>query len=234
MCTLLGLVFAAVLTGFVVDAVMEKMNDLRKGKSAVKEWNHTLLIGWTDRSMAFIAQICIANESGGGGIIVVLAEQDKEAMEAELASTLSERDLMGTKVVFRNGSPLSAFDLRRAACETARSVVIMAAGADHSSADAATLRVVIALKTFPNIVGHVVVEVLDKEMEYLMRIIGGANIETLVTFETLARMSLSAVKQPGIAVAYEQLLGFDGDEFYTEKVSATTMREGGLAYFFSD
>jgi hypothetical protein len=32
-------------------------------------------------------------------------------------------------------------------------------------------------------------------------------------------MSLSAVKQPGIAVAYEELLGFDGDEFYTAKVS---------------
>jgi hypothetical protein len=28
-------------------------------------------------------------------------------------------------------------------------------------------------------------------------------------------MSLTAVKQPGIALVYEQLLGFDGDEFYT-------------------
>lgn len=70
-CTICGLVFAAVLTGFVVDAVMEKMNDLRKGKSAVMEWDHTVLIGWTDRSIAFIAQICLANESGGGGCIVV-------------------------------------------------------------------------------------------------------------------------------------------------------------------
>ncbi len=43
--TVMGLLFAAVLTGFVVDAVMEKMNDLRKGKSVVKEWGHTLLIG---------------------------------------------------------------------------------------------------------------------------------------------------------------------------------------------
>jgi len=38
-------------------------------------------------------------------------------------------------------------------------------------------------------------------MEHLMKIIGGSDIETLVTYETLARMSLSAVKQPGIAVA---------------------------------
>mmetsp|Transcript_4221 Transcript_4221/g.5566 ORF Transcript_4221/g.5566 Transcript_4221/m.5566 type:complete len:1055 (-) Transcript_4221:132-3296(-) len=214
-CTIMGLLFAAVLTGFVVDAVMEKMNDLRKGKSAVMEWNHTLLIGWTDRSIAFIAQICLANESDGGGCIVVLSEFPKEDMEAELASTMNERDLRGTRVVFRTGSPLSAMDLRRAACETARSIVIMAAGDTHSKADAATLRVVIALKTFTEMIGHVVVEVLDKEMEHLMKIIGGEQIETLITYETLARMSLSSVKQPGIAVAYEELLGFDGDEFYT-------------------
>jgi len=72
-------------------------------------------------------------------------------------------------------------DLRRAACETARSIVIMATGDTHSAADAATLRVVIALKTFPELLGHVVVEVLDKEMEYLMKIVGGTQIETLIT-----------------------------------------------------
>jgi hypothetical protein len=76
-------------------------------------------------------------------------------------------------------------DLRRAACETARSIVIMATGDTHSAADAATLRVVIALKTFPELLGHVVVEVLDKEMEYLMKIVGGSQIETLITYVTL-------------------------------------------------
>ena len=93
----------------------------------------------------------------------------------------------------------------------------MASGDSHYIADAATLRVVIALKTFPSLSGHVVVEVLDKEMEYLMRIVGGDEIETLITHETLARMSLSSIKQPGIAVAYENILGFEGDEFYTKK-----------------
>ena len=96
------------MTGFIVDAVMEKMSDLRKGKSAVKEWNHTLLIGWTDRSIAFIQQICLANESEGGGVIVVLSEEEKEKMEADLHATLRQRDLLGSKVVFRSGSPLSS------------------------------------------------------------------------------------------------------------------------------
>jgi len=35
-------------------------------------------------------------------------------------------------------------------------------------------------------------------MESLLKIVGGPALETLVTAETLARMSLSAVKEPGI------------------------------------
>ena len=46
---------------------------------------------------------------------------------------------------------------------------------------------------------------MDKEMEFLMRLVGGAAVECIVTYETLARMSLSAVRQPGIAAAYEQV-----------------------------
>jgi len=204
----------------VVDSVQAKMAELREGKSAVKEWNHTLLIGWTDRSIAFIEQICIANESSGGGVIVVLAEPSKEAMEAELRSSvivihsnrtkhvergfqmilgvfgrgycrrlhkgvffrrnigrlyhrnlvlclvdvaqMAEEDLQGTEVVFRSGSAQNPMDLRRGAAETARSIVIMATGHSYDAADAATLRAVLALSTFPTLRGHVVVEVHDK------------------------------------------------------------------------
>lgn len=31
-----------------------------------------------------------------------------------------------------------------------------------------------------------------------------------------ARVSLSAVKQPGITKAFEEIIGFEGDEFYTK------------------
>ena len=95
-----------------------------------------------------------------------LTAKDKEEMEHDLHSTLSVKELMGTRVVFRSGSPLSAFDLKRAAAETARSIVIMSTGSDHYAADAATLRVIIALKTFKELAGHVVVEVRDKEVSF--------------------------------------------------------------------
>ena len=37
----------------------------------------------------------------------------------------------------------------------------------------------------------------------------------MMTHDILARMSLGSLKHPGLAVVYESLLGFAGDEFYT-------------------
>jgi hypothetical protein len=65
-----GVVIFSVLTGFVIDAVMEKMEDLKKGRSTVIESEHTLILGWTDKAAGLCREIANANESEGGGVIV--------------------------------------------------------------------------------------------------------------------------------------------------------------------
>lgn len=56
-------------------------------------------------------QLAIANKSIGGGVVVVLAERDKEEMEMDIAKL--EFDLMGTSVICRSGSPLILADLKK-------------------------------------------------------------------------------------------------------------------------
>ncbi|KAL8498864.1 hypothetical protein ACS0TY_021993 [Phlomoides rotata] len=60
---------------------------------------------------SFLKQLAIANESIGGGVIVVLAERDKEEMEMDIAKL--EFDLMGSWVICRSGSPLILADLKK-------------------------------------------------------------------------------------------------------------------------
>lgn len=80
----------------------------------MKEWGHTLLLGWSASSISFIEEICLANKSAGGKVIVVMSERDKEEMETELLHALSIEGMWGTRVVFRSGSPVSLRDLKRA------------------------------------------------------------------------------------------------------------------------
>jgi hypothetical protein len=155
------------MIAFVVDCVRQSLDYLQKEKNPTKEWGHVVLIGWTDRSISFIEQICIANESQGGVVIVVLADESKSQIESEIESSLDTSELRGCCIRVRSGSPFNPHELRNAACETAKCTVILSSS---ESADAWSLRIVIALKIFPKLDGHVVVEVFDKEMEYLMKV----------------------------------------------------------------
>lgn len=72
--TLFGILFFSIVVGLVVEVVKDKMEMLRKGKTAVVEINHTIMLGWTDKSLHFIKELILANASEGGGVIAVLSE----------------------------------------------------------------------------------------------------------------------------------------------------------------
>lgn len=56
-------------------------------------------------------QLALANESQKGGVVVILAERDKEEMELDIARF--ESDMRGTIVICRSGSPLVMADLKK-------------------------------------------------------------------------------------------------------------------------
>lgn len=60
---------------------------------------------------SLLNQLSIANESLGGGTVVVMAERDKEEMELDIARM--EFEFKGTSVICRSGSPLILADLRK-------------------------------------------------------------------------------------------------------------------------
>ncbi|XP_014627421.1 ion channel CASTOR isoform X4 [Glycine max] len=106
-----GMLIFAMMLGLVSDAISEKFDSLRKGKSEVVEQNHTLILGWSDKLGSLLNQLAIANESLGGGTVAVMAERDKEEMELDIAKM--EFDFKGTSVICRSGSPLILADLKK-------------------------------------------------------------------------------------------------------------------------
>jgi hypothetical protein len=216
--TMIGILYFSVIMGFVVDGIREKMDNLKKGKSRVAEVGHTLMLGWTDKSISLIRQICLANESENGGVIVVLAEMEKEVLELQLASQIKTEELRGTQVVFRTGTPLLSVDLLKVAAHRAKSIIILANPVgDADRSDAAVLRTVLSLKTLPEIDGHVVAELRDIDNEALLRLVGGDQVDILVSHDVIGRLVLMAARSPGLAKVFSALLGYEGNEFYIKE-----------------
>ncbi|KAL6137996.1 hypothetical protein ACLB2K_063284 [Fragaria x ananassa] len=190
-----GMLIFAMMLGLVSDAISEKVDSLRKGKSEVIERNHILILGWSDKLGSLLKQLAIANKSVGGGVVVVLAERDKEEMEIDIAKL--EFDFMVSK---------------------ARAIIVLASDENADQSDAHALRVVLSLTGVKEgLRGHVVVEMSDLDNEPLVKLVGGELIETVVAHDVIGRLMIQCALQPGLAQIWEDILGFENAEFYTKR-----------------
>ncbi|XP_010527695.1 PREDICTED: probable ion channel POLLUX isoform X2 [Tarenaya hassleriana] len=211
-----GMLIFATMLGLISDAISKMVDSLRKGKSEVLESNHILILGWSDKLGSLLKQLAIANKSIGGGVVVVLAERDKEEMESDIAKL--EFDLMGTTVICRSGSPLMLADLKKVSVSNARAIIVLAADENADQSDARALRVVLSLAGVKEgLKSHVVVEMCDLDNEPLVKLVGGERIETVVAHDVIGRLMIQCALQPGLAQIWEDILGFENAEFYIKR-----------------
>lgn len=208
-----GMLIFALMLGLVSDAISEKVDSLRKGRSEVIESRHTLVLGWSDKLGPMIKQLAVANQSVGGGVVVVLSEREKEDMESEIAKL--EFDFLGTSVICRSGSPLVIADLKKVSVSTARAIIVLAEVENADQSDARALRVVLSLTGVrEGLRGHIVVELSDLDNEQLVKMVGGQLVETVVAHDVIGRLMIQCARQPGLAQIWEDILGFESCEFY--------------------
>ncbi|MQL76194.1 hypothetical protein Taro_008569, partial [Colocasia esculenta] len=211
-----GMLIFAMMLGLVSDAISEKFDSLRKGRSEVIEQNHTLILGWSDKLGSLLNQLAIANESLGGGTVVVMAERDKEDMELDIAKM--EFDFKGTSVICRSGSPLILADLKKVSVSKARAVIVLAEDGNADQSDARALRTVLSLTGVKEgLRGHIVVELSDLDNEVLVKLVGGDLVETVVAHDVIGRLMIQCARQPGLAQIWEDILGFENCEFYIKR-----------------
>ncbi|KAJ0972253.1 hypothetical protein J5N97_020212 [Dioscorea zingiberensis] len=211
-----GMLIFAMMLGLVSDAISEKFDSLRKGRSEVIEKNHTLILGWSDKLGSLLNQLAIANESLSGGTVVVMAERDKEEMELDIAKM--EFDFKGTSVICRSGSPLILADLKKVSVSKARAVVVLAEDGNADQSDARALRTVLSLTGVKEgLRGHIVVELSDLDNEVLVKLVGGDLVETVVAHDVIGRLMIQCARQPGLAQIWEDILGFENCEFYIKR-----------------
>uniref|UniRef100_A0A2N9HN72 RCK N-terminal domain-containing protein n=1 Tax=Fagus sylvatica TaxID=28930 RepID=A0A2N9HN72_FAGSY len=211
-----GMLIFAMMLGIVSDAISEKLDSLRKGRSEVVEQNHTLILGWSDKLGSLLNQLAIANESLGGGIVVVMAERDKEEMELDIAKM--EFNFKGTSVICRSGSPLILADLKKVSVSKARAIIVLADDGNADQSDARALRTVLSLTGVKEgLRGHIVVELSDLDNEVLVKLVGGDFVETVVAHDVIGRLMIQCARQPGLAQIWEDILGFENCEFYIKR-----------------
>jgi hypothetical protein len=218
-------VFGMVIN-FLSDSINTRVEGLKKGKSKVVEAKHTLILGWNDRILPLVDQICQANISEGGMPIVILAEREKEEMDDYWADALEPEKRYGSKIITRGGSRIENPALLKVAVSYARSIIVLSDGADPDEADAQSVRCVLALTGGLAVLGkaptcHIVVELQDVDnvtVAYLG--VTGADVDPadvivpVVAHDLCGKLMIQCAREVGLSHCFQALLCFAGSECY--------------------
>lgn len=211
MVTLAGIFIAGSLIGLISSAVDQQVDALRRGRSAVLERGHTLILGWSPRVPTIVGELVIANASEKRAAIVVLADLDKTHMEETLRSAVG--DLRTTRLVGRRGDPSRTSDLELVGASHARSILIMSGEEGDAGAIKTSLAVLgLRLDGVP-----VIVEMASAAQADTLEAVTDGAILTVNSDRVLAEVTAQACHERGLAEVFRELLDFDGDELYLQE-----------------
>ena len=230
--TILGLIIISVLIGLVSNGILTKLEVLRKGRSFVIENEHVLILGWSSKIFTIIPELVEANENQKRGIVVILADKDKVHMEDEIRDKVG--NTRNTKIICRTGNPIDVHDLKIANPFGTKSIIIL--GKDNENSDSQIIKTIVAIVTNPERRKkpyHVTAEMENKKNFDVAKMVGGNEVELILSDEIISRIMVQTSRQSGLSIVYQDLMDFDGDEIYfdtADTLIGKTFKEILFAY----
>ncbi|HEX2735848.1 MAG TPA: potassium transporter TrkA, partial [Polyangiaceae bacterium] len=208
-----GIFIVSALIGAINNGIEAKLEELRKGRSRVIESDHTVILGWSDQIFPIISELVMANESRNKPRIVVLGDKDKGEMDDEIRERVG--DTKNTLVICRTGSPIDPEDLGMVGIQSSRSIVVLAPEDDDP--DSSVIKTILAITNDPNRRAepyHIVTELREERNLEAARMVGGSEVQLVLTGDLISRITVQTCRQSGLSVVYTELLDFGGDEIY--------------------
>ena len=211
--TILGLIILSTLIGLVSNGILDKIEELRKGRSYVVESDHVLILGWSSKIFTIISELIIANENQKDPKIVILADKDKVKMEDEIRDKVS--DLKNTRIICRGGNPIDLHDLQIANPENSRSIIIL--DTEDENSDSQIIKTILAIvsnrkeRKEPY---HITAEIEDPHNYQVAKMVGKDEVELILSNDFISKIMVQTSRQSGLSVVYIELMDFGGDEIY--------------------
>ena len=214
--TLIGILLGAAIIGLVSSAIDRRLENLRRGRSLVVEEGHTLILGDSDKVIPVISELIEANASEKDRAVVVLTAEDTVDISDAIRSSI--KDFKTTRLVVRPGQPTRLADLEQGNPSTAKSIIVL-----RSESDARVVKASLAaLRCLdPQSPTRVIAELDDPDIARALASASDGRVIPVTSGEVVALIGAQVARAPGLGAIYEDLLDFDGDEFYVTPVTSS-------------
>ena len=215
--TLIGIFLISILIGSIASGIDQKIEELKRGRSRVIDGNHTLILGWSEKIFTIIKELVEANANQRRPCIVILSEKDKVEAEEEIKSRVPST--RNTKIVVRSGSTLESSAAEMVNINEARSIIVLSPEVENP--DTYVIKTVLGItngrhrREEPY---HIVAEIRDERNIEAAELVGNNEAVYVLSEDLISRVIAQTCRQSGLSVVYSDLLEFEGDEIYFEKL----------------
>jgi len=208
-CTTVGLFLLAVLLSVSNNYFKSKIQSAQEGSEPVVEGNHVVILGFSNHTPALIEELTLADDKA---VLTVLALQEKHMVDQQTKNL----KLRKARLSVRSGNWSSAHAMQQVGANGARSIIIPEdPSVSRESSDAQTIA---ALRTLRGeewpMNGHVVAQCSLARNEHLMHSIHPGKA-LILSGDKLGRLLVQSAQDEGLCNIFEQMMGFEGDEFYS-------------------
>jgi voltage-gated potassium channel Kch len=226
-----GIFIISTLIGLLGSGIEEKLQELRKGRSKVIETNHIVILGWSLQIFTLLYELIISKNDHAQNCIVILSELDKVEMDDIIQERIGK---INTRIVCRTGTTSDIDDLRMVGVQSARAVIVLNSQTESSDVD--LIKTLLAITSIPREVDseyHIVAQVDQAKTLEIVQLIGGNQVETLLTNDLISRLMVQTCRQSGLSSVYMEIVSFEGNEIYFKlepTLVGKTYGEALLAY----
>jgi ion channel POLLUX/CASTOR len=216
----------------ISNGIMDKLDQLRKGRSFVMEQDHVLILGWSSKIFTIIPELIIANENQKNPKIVILADKDKVLMEDEIKDKIG--NTKNTKIICRTGNPIDLHDLEIGNPVNSKSIIIL--DKENENSDSQIIKTILAIISSPHrrqAPYHITAEIENKRNFEVAKMVGKDEVELILSDDFVSKIMVQTSRQSGLSVVYIELMDFGGDEIYfveEPKLVGKTFREAIFSY----
>ena len=211
--TIGGIFIISALIGVISNGLFNKLENLQRGRSFVVEENHTVILGWNEKIFTIVNELCLANQNRKDACIVIMGEEDKVSMVEAIKEKIPR--VYKTRIVCRNGSPIDQTSLNLLNLQSAKSIIVISPLSDDP--DSEVIKTCLAIIRNPNRGNksfHIVAELREAKNLSVSKIVGGNEVEWILSENIIAKMIAQTCYQPGLSTIFTDILDFAGDEVY--------------------
>ena len=217
--TIFGFIILGGVIGIVTNLIQSSMEELRRGGSAVHEFNHIVILGWNRKVISIIRFFEALKQKQP---IVILANTDIKVVSEEIR--LVERDFQNVRVMPQHGSPTLASELHRVSITNSRAIIMLADEGGvprQQSKDIPTIKTLMQLEnlSWPNGKPNSVVEITDKGNVDIADIATKSKVPIVSSSDFVSKTLVQCARYRGYSEIYAELFSFGQTEFVIRPVA---------------